>query len=102
MKDKSVLMLVIVVVAALAAIVAICYVLLFEEEPIIGPAPSMVEKEIIPSPATGNIDDAVDALLKELADENTLLTDEENDVSVLSNDNTEINEFGSSVNEKEL
>lgn len=101
MKDKSILMIVIVMVAALAAIAAICYVLLLEE-PTISTIPTEVEKEIVPPPATGNIDDVADALIKETADESSLLLEEENDVRLITTDSQEIGDFGQSINENEL
>lgn len=59
-------------------------------------------EEIVPPLATGNIDDVVDALLKELLDEEALLVEEERDVGLVTSDNKEINNLGQSVNENEL
>lgn len=57
---------------------------------------------IVPPVATGNIDDAVDALLKELIDEESLYEEENDDVEILISDIQEISDFGQSIDESEL
>ena len=80
MEGKSLLMMVIIIVAALAVVAAICYVLLLEE-PLVNPSGTKAPSEVIPPPATGNVDDAVDALLMEITDSESLFLQEENDIS---------------------
>ena len=101
MEGKSLLMMVIIIVAALAVVAAICYVLLLEE-PLVTPSGTKAPSEVIPPPATGNVDDAVDALLMEITDSESLFLQEENDTEIVAGDDSEIDGFGSSVNEKEL
>ena len=60
------------------------------------------EKEITPPPATGNVDDAANAMLQELSDEGTLLSEEESDTELIISDSQEISDFGQSVNENEF
>jgi len=102
MEGKSLLMMVIVIVAALAAVAAICYVLLLKEPAEVGLLQTKAPSEVIPPPATGNIDDAVDALLKEVTDSESLFIQEESDIELITGDNQEIDEFGYSIDEKEL
>lgn len=101
MTGKSIAMLLIVVIAALAVILA-CYYLFPEEPSITQLSFKTPEKEITPPPATGNIDDAVDALLKELIDIESLFEEEEEDVELVTSDELEIGDFGQSIDESEL
>jgi len=57
---------------------------------------------IVPPPATGNIDDTVDALLEELIDEESLYEEEDDDVEIIISDIQEISDFGQSIDESEL
>jgi hypothetical protein len=57
---------------------------------------------IVPPPATGNVDDAANAILKELSDEDPILTEEESDTLLITNDSQEIGDFGQLINESEL
>jgi len=59
-------------------------------------------KEIVPPPATGNVDDLVGALLKEITDEESVLKEEEGNASLITNDSQEISNFSNSVQETEL
>lgn len=58
--------------------------------------------EITPPPATGKIEDAVSALLKEIEAESALVAAGESDASLVANDSQEIVDFGLVVNENEL
>lgn len=58
--------------------------------------------EIVPPPATGNVDDAANAILKELSAEDQILAEEESDASLITGDSQEVGDFGQSVNENEL
>ena len=86
-----------IVVAVLVAIFA--YYSFAPKAPPISP---IVEEEIVPPPATGSIDDVVDALLKELLDEGAVLTEGENDTALITTDSQEVGDFGQSINESEL
>lgn len=63
---------------------------------------SAKKKEIIPPPATGNIDDVADALLKEVSDEDLVIKEEDGDTIIGTTDSQEISDFGQSINESEL
>jgi len=60
------------------------------------------KKEIVPPPATGNVDDLVGALLNEITDEESVLKEEEGNASLITNDSQEIGNFSNSVQETEL
>jgi len=60
------------------------------------------EKEIFVVPATGNVDDTMDALLKEVDDENLATKDLEGDVSLIDSDSQEVDDFGQSINENDF
>lgn len=60
------------------------------------------ELGIVPPLATGNIDDAIDSLLKELADIESLFIEEEEDAELIISDMQEISDFGQSIDESEL
>ncbi len=53
-------------------------------------------------PATGNVDDAINAILNEAIDEQALFTDEGKDAMLLGADSQAISDFGQSFNENEL
>ena len=60
------------------------------------------KKEIVPPPATGNVDDLVGALLNEITDEESVLKGEEGNAALITNDSQEIGNFSNSVQETEL
>lgn len=60
----------------------------------------LVQPEI--KPATGNIDDIIDALLSESSSEQVLVSDETKDSSLVSNDSQEIGAFMQVYDEKEF
>lgn len=53
-------------------------------------------------PATGNINDVIDALLSEITGEETLVSDETKDSALVSNDSQEIGAFMQVYDEKEF
>jgi len=56
----------------------------------------------ITTPATGNVDDAINAILNDVIDEQALFADEEKDAMLLGADSQAISDFGQSFNENEL
>ena len=60
------------------------------------------EEGITPPPATGNIEDAADAMLKEILDEESLLAEEEEDVILITSDSQDIASFDQSLEDDEL
>jgi len=64
--------------------------------------PGVKEGEIALPQATGNIDDAVDALLKEIDDEQSALNGVEDEKSLIISDSQEISDFSQSINENEF
>ena len=62
----------------------------------------VIKKEISTIPATGNVDDTVEALLKEVDDENLATGDLEGDASLIDSDSQEVNDFGQSINENDF
>lgn len=94
MTRRTIISLVLILVALVA--IPVYYFLLKEK-------PSVTrEGEITPPPATGDVDDAVDALLRELSDEGALLTEEEGDAALVTGDSGEIGGFGQTIKEDEL
>ncbi len=63
--------------------------------------PSGQGEEVLPK-ATGNVDDAADAVLQELTDVETIISDIDSDVSLITDDEQEISDFGQSYNENEF
>lgn len=57
---------------------------------------------IIAPVATGNVNDLVEALKREISDEQFLLNEEEADVDLILSDSKEISDFDQSINENEL
>ena len=57
---------------------------------------------VITTPATGNVDDAINAILNDVIDEQALFADEEIDAVLLDADSQAISDFGQSFNENEL
>lgn len=60
------------------------------------------QPSLIPPPATGNVNDLVEALLREISDEQGLLNKEEADAELILSDSKEISDFDQSINENEL
>lgn len=60
------------------------------------------KQEISVSPATGNIDDTVDSLLKEVDDENLATKDLEGDLNLIDDDSREVDDFGQSIDEDDF
>ena len=102
MTKKSGLMLLVVFILALAVVLVVYFLTKQEWEIIESPGEILEEEEIIPPPATGNIDDVVNALTKEFVDEESVVNQENSEVDLVIGDNQEINDFGQSVNENEL
>ena len=64
---------------------------------------SNADEVVVPDPqSTGNIDDAVDAVINFSAAEEALFSDEANDADLIDIDNQEINDFGQSYDENQL
>ena len=95
-------LIILALVALVVIVVVLAYYFSFPEGLTTTQLSSKIQKEIIPPPATGNIDDAVDALLKELIDEEPLFMEEEDDIELLIADEQEISDFGQSIDESEL
>ena len=96
--DNKLIIFLIVAIVILAIVAIFAYNLFLKEKPSVIEGPL----EIVPPPATGNIDDLVDALMKEIADIESLLAGEDSDAALISADSQEIGDFGQSVNENEL
>ncbi|PJE69457.1 MAG: hypothetical protein COU98_01965 [Candidatus Staskawiczbacteria bacterium CG10_big_fil_rev_8_21_14_0_10_38_10] len=64
--------------------------------------PEAGQGETILPKATGNIDDAANAMLGELTDVETTLSDVDGDVFIVVDDGKEISDFGQSYNENEF
>ena len=58
--------------------------------------------KIIPPPATGNIDDAINTLIQDATNEQALAAEEDADASLINLDSQEISNFGQSYNENEI
>lgn len=69
-------------------------------------APIAAPKQELPvavtKPATGNVDEAVDAILAGVSDDQALFADAEKDAELLAADSQAISDFGQSYNENEL
>lgn len=100
MTTKNQVMIFVVVVAVLLVISA--YFFLTPTAPLISQVPEIEKLEIVPPSATGNIDDLVDALFKELSDEGLVISEEEGDTVFVTTDSQEVGDFGQSINESEL
>ena len=57
---------------------------------------------VITTPATGDVDDTINAILDGIIDEQALFTDEEKDTALLGAESQAISDFGQSFNENEL
>lgn len=102
MAGKEKLIIFIVFIIAIAAII-LSYFYIWPEETtqILGPSRKLKEG-ITPPPATGNIDNAADAIIKELDDIEITLSEEKGDTAFITGDSREISDFGQSYNENEL
>ncbi len=100
MKYKNLIILLVVVLVVV--IVVLSYYFSFPEGPSISYLSLKTQAGIVPPKATGNIDDAADALLRELDDLELLFIEEEDDVELLIADEQEISDFGQSIDESEL
>lgn len=102
MKTKSIVILLVIIVVVVGIVL---YCLLLEKPPVSevpGPGEIPPPEDVIPPAATGNVDDIVDALMKELSDEESVLTEEEGDAALVTSDSQEIADFGQSVDEDDL
>jgi len=68
------------------------------QAPIGGTAPAPVATK----PATGNVDDAVNAILAGISDDQALFADGEKDIALVAADSQAISDFGQSYNENEF
>lgn len=100
MKNKNLIIL-LAVASVVIVVVLACY-FSFPEGPSTSYFFPKTQAGIVPPKATGNIDDAVDALLGELIDEESLYEEEDDDVEILISDIQEIGDFGQSIDESEL
>ncbi len=57
---------------------------------------------VITTPPTGDVNDAINAILDSVTEEQAFFTDEEKDTALLGADSQAINDFGQSFNENEL
>ena len=101
MERKDLIMLLIAFIIG-AVVISVCCFLLPEKPSLTQFFGRTTVKEIVPPPATGNIDDIIDALLKEISDEASLFIQEEYDTVLITNDAQEIDDFGQSIDESEL
>lgn len=98
---NGIILLVIITAIIIGAILAYFYLPQGQPLPSFAPIKPKVQ-EIVPPPATGNIDDAANAFLKELDDEQSLITEEESDALLITTDSQEISDFGQAINDNEL
>ncbi|MDP3734954.1 MAG: hypothetical protein Q8R39_00825 [bacterium] len=54
------------------------------------------------APATGNVDDAVNAILASISDDQSLFAEAEKDAALIDADSQAISDFGQSYNEKDI
>ncbi len=64
--------------------------------------PGKSQSNLTPPVATGNVNDLVEALLREISDEQSLLNEEETDAELILSDSKEISDFDQSINENDL
>ena len=106
MTKKDIQMIVIVAVVAVGLGALCIYYLIFSDGGLSIPQVSQEveeEEEYIVAPrATSNVNDIVNALMKELLDEKMVLLEEEEDIALIISDDEEIQEFDQSINENEL
>ena len=92
--------LIVVIVIGIIVIVGLFVFVSQKTKPPVSVVPP--EKEIVPPPATGKVDDLVDALLTEITDEESVLKEEEGNTTLVTQDNQEVGNFVNSINESEL
>jgi len=97
MKNKNWLWLIIIAIIVLIIVGIVYYIINNFPE-----SSTLEEQGIFPPEATGNIGDLEDALNKEMLDEDSLIDEEDSDADIIESDNSEIDEFGQSVDEEEL
>jgi len=91
---------ILIVILAAVIVIAVVYFLARQEPESFSDVES--EEGITPPLATGKIADLENALMKEIADEEFLLNEENSDALLIISDDDEINDFGQSVDEKDL
>ncbi len=94
-KLKLLILAVLIIVAAIAVALSYYY-------PVKTITPPSGQEEAVLPKATGNVDDAADAVLQELTDVETIVSDIDNDVSLVVDDEREISDFGQSYNENDF
>lgn len=99
MKEKT--NLVIISLIILVAVIAGALIYLFPDS-IKDYFAGKSQPSLIAPAATGNVNDLVGALTKEISDEQTLLNEEETDAELILSDSKEISDFDQSINENEL
>jgi hypothetical protein len=90
-------------IIAIAIVILVIVVIIVYYQ--LGIKPSLITEqpaEIIPPPATGNIDDAINALIQDAANEQVIAAEEDADTSLIDLDSQEISNFGQSYNENEI
>lgn len=97
MNTKTATIFIVIIIAVIEAVIAF-----FPQQKISQNPPLIKSTEITPPPATGKIDDLVNATLSEILDEEQLLKEEENDTSLVTSDKQEISDFGQTINESEF
>jgi hypothetical protein len=65
-------------------------------------APAQELPVAVTKPATGNVDDAVNAILAAVSDDQALFADAEKDAALVGADSQAISDFGQSYNENEF
>jgi hypothetical protein len=102
METKSgIILLTIITTVIIGAILAYFYLPQGPPLPTFSPVKPQAQ-EIVPPAATGNVDDAASSFLEELTDEQSVLTEEESDTSLITTDSQEVSDFGQSINESDL
>lgn len=87
-----------VIILLLLAAAAVGLIMYFQGKETAGPK----VEEITPAVATGNVDDAVNALLSEITDEQLSLGGEVDEKTLLFSDNLEAGAFSQSADENEF
>lgn len=103
---KTAAVLIVIIIIVVVIVLAYNYLVL-EKPPAEGPAEGPVETPVVeegegitPPAATGDVDDLVDSLLKEVADEGAVLNEAEGDVAVATEDAKEVDDFGQSTEDE--
>ena len=90
-----------VILIGLAVILALIYFIFSDKNEAAEPE-SGFNKEVEPPEATGNIDDLVESLEKDILDEGELLKEMEADDDLITSDSGDIDSLGESVDDSEL